>query len=201
MFLSENYCDLAILKYKKALEYVEILGNDYSKSQIFKFIGNSFHLYNMSDSALFYYNKSLKTDSNSTNRLDVEKSISKILFERGERDGTYVMMKSNLDKIDNINVRYSYYNTLGEMYIKDKEYDSAVYYLTKSINSNISDIKVNSAIKLSAIYDSIGDDEKKVYYNEIISKISINDVNKSLKNNKIQDVYDKYKEKKLKKKK
>ena len=155
----------------------------------------------MSDSALFYYNKSLKTDSNSTNRLDVEKSISKILFERGERDGTYVMMKSNLDKIDNINVRYSYYNTLGEMYIKDKEYDSAVYYLTKSINSNISDIKVNSAIKLSAIYDSIGDDEKKVYYNEIISKISINDVNKSLKNNKIQDVYDKYKEKKLKKKK
>ena len=199
LFLSENYCDLAILKYKKALEYVEILGNDYSKSQIFKFIGNSFHLYNMSDSALFYYNKSLKTDSNSTNRLDVEKSISKILFERGERDGTYVMMKSNLDKIDNINVRYSYYNTLGEMYIKDKEYDSAVYYLTKSINSNISDIKVNSAIKLSAIYDSIGDYEKKVYYNEIISKVSINDVNKSLKNNKIQDVYDKYKERKAEK--
>ncbi|MBQ3595987.1 MAG: hypothetical protein II981_11345, partial [Bacteroidales bacterium] len=201
LFLSENYCDLAILKYKKALEYVEILGNDYSKSQIFKFIGNSFHLYNMSDSALFYYNKSLKTDSNSTNRLDVEKSISKILFERGERDGTYVMMKSNLDKIDNINVRYSYYNTLGEMYIKDKEYDSAVYYLTKSINSNISDIKVNSAIKLSAIYDSIGDYEKKAYYDDIVSKISISDINKNIERNKLQDVYDRYKERKVEKEK
>lgn len=166
-----------------------------------KELGNSYQLYGQNDSALSYYNKSLKTNPYLINKLDLEKNIAQILFEIGEKDSAYILIKNNLDKIENTNVRCSYYNILGEMYVKDKEYDSAVYYLTKSINSNISDIKVNSAIKLSAIYDSIGDYEKKAYYDEIISKISINDVNEGLKNNKIQDVYDRYKERKVEKEK
>ncbi len=201
LFYNEGYCDLAILKYKKALRFVESIKDTASKANVLKELGNSYQLYGQNDSALSYYNKSLKTNPYLTNKLDIEKNIAQILFERGEKNNAYIIIKNNLDKIENINVRYSYYNILGEMYMDDKEYDSAVYYLTKSINSNISDIKVNSAIKLSAIYDSIGDYEKKAYYDGIISKISINDVNKSLKNNKIQDVYDKYKERKAEKEK
>ena len=201
LFYNEGYCDLAILKYKKALRFVELIKDTASKANVLKELGNSYQLYGQNDSALFYYNRSLMTNQDESNYLDIQKCIAKILFDKGKKDSAYILIKNNLDKIENTNVRCSYYNILGEMYVKDKEYDSAVYYLTKSINSNISDIKVNSAIKLSAIYDSIGDYEKKVYYNEIISKISINDVNKSLKNNKIQDVYDKYKERKAEKEK
>ena len=200
MFYNENYCDLAILKYKKALKHYNINDTTFV-SYTYKSLGNSYQLDGKYDSALYHYNKSLKLSHNLTNKIDVDKSIALILFNKGKKDSAYIMITNNLNMIDNINVRYSYYNTLGEMFVEDKEYDSAVYYLTKSINSNISDIKVNSAIKLSAIYDSIGDYEKKAYYDGIISKISINDVNKSLKNNKIQDVYDKYKERKAEKEK
>ena len=201
LFYDENYCDLAILKYKKALKHYNIINDTTFVSYTYKSLGNSYQLDGKYDSALYHYNKSLKLSHNLTNKIDVDKSIALILFNKGKKDSAYIMITNNLNMIDNINVRHSYYNTLGEMFVEDKEYDSAVYYLTKSINSNISDIKVNSAIKLSAIYDSIGDDEKKVYYNEIISKISINDVNKSLKNYKIQDVYNRYKERKAEKEK
>ena len=201
LFYDENYCDLAILKYKKALKHYNIINDTTFVSYTYKSLGNSYQLDGKYDSALYHYNKSLKLSHNLTNKIDVDKSIALILFNKGKKDSAYIMITNNLNMIDNINVRHSYYNTLGEMFVEDKEYDSAVYYLTKSINSNISDIKLNSAIKLSAIYDSIGDYEKKAYYDGIISKISINDVNKSLKNNKIQDVYDKYKERKAEKEK
>ena len=121
------------------------------------------------------------------------------MFEIGEKDSAYILIKNNLDKIENTNVKYSYYNTLGEMFVKDKEYDSTIYYLTKSVNSNITSIKVSSAIKLSAIYNSIGDYDKKAYYDDIVSKISISDINKNIETSKLQDIYDNYKERKTEK--
>lgn len=180
LFFNEGYCDLAILKYRKALEYIEYLGNNEYKANILKELGNVYQLNGESDSALYYYNSSLKANPDLTNKLDLEKNIAQILFDKGEKDSAYIIVKNNLGKIENTNMMGSYYNVLGKMYIDDKEYDSAIYYITKSINSNISYIKINSAIKLSAIYDSIGDYEKKAYYDDIVSKISIKDINKNV---------------------
>ena len=89
LFYSENYCNLAISKYRKALRYVLLLGENKAVANTYKCLGNSYQLYDMPDSALYYYNMSIKTDSNLTNRLDVEKSIAKILFNKGEKDKAY----------------------------------------------------------------------------------------------------------------
>ena len=199
LFLSENYCDLAISKYRKALKYVLLLGENKAVANTYKCLGNSYQLYNMPDSALYYYNKSLETNSELPNRLDVEKCIAQILFNKGERDSAYAMIRKSLDKIENVNVRHSYYNVLGEMFIYDKEYDSAVYYLSRSVNSNIPSIKVASSFRLSTIYDSIGNYEKKAYYEKIVSESSINVINKSVIRGEIQNVYDEYKKRKLEK--
>ena len=197
LFYSENYCNLAISKYRKALKYKLLLGENKAVANTYKCLGNSYHLYDMSDSALYYYNKSLETNSELPNRLDVEKCIAQILFNKGERDSAYTMIRKSLDKIENVNVRHSYYNVLGEMFIYDKEYDSAVYYLSRSVNSNIPSIKVASSFRLSTIYDSIGNYEKKAYYEKIVSESSINLINKSVIRGEIQNVYDEYKKRKL----
>ena len=55
LFLSENYCDLAISKYRKALKYVLLLGENKAVANTYKCLGNSYQLYNMPDSALYYY--------------------------------------------------------------------------------------------------------------------------------------------------
>ncbi|MBQ8223012.1 MAG: tetratricopeptide repeat protein, partial [Bacteroidales bacterium] len=63
LFLNENYCELAITKYRKTLKYVEILEDELAKSNVLKELGNSYQLANKPDSALYYYNESLKYNS------------------------------------------------------------------------------------------------------------------------------------------
>ncbi len=199
LFYNENYCDLAILKYRKALEYIEYLGNNEYKANILKELGNVYQLNGESDSALYYYNSSLKANPDLTNKLDLEKNIAQILFDKGEKDSAYIMIKSNLEKLDNYRPIDSYYGILGIFYHEDEEYDSAIYYLGKCSESTNNYVKIASSIRLSAIYDSIGDYEKKAYYDNIISDLSVKRIKRSVKNNQLQDVYDKYKERKVEK--
>ena len=192
LFLSENYCDLAISKYRKALKYKLLLGENKAVANTYKCLGNSYQLYNMPDSALYYYNKSLATNSELPNRLDVEKCIAQILFDKGEKDSAYVMIKNNLGMIRNLSVKHSYYGILGSMYYKDLEYDSAIFYFKKCVKSDINNIKHLSAIRLAAIHDSIGDYEKKMYYDNISLKLSEYNMNKGVERGEMQSVYNEY---------
>ena len=196
LFLSENYCDLAITKYRKALKYVNLLGNNDYKSQMFKFLGNSYQHTDKHDSALYYYNESLKYNSGLINRLDVEKCIAQILFYKGENDSAYKLINDNLDKINNENLMYSYHYTLGDMYFNDKKYDSALYYLETSLDNDIVTKKVAFTTKLSAIYDSLGDYDKRDYYDNYSAKMLLNHANKEVDNKQLQVLYDNYKERK-----
>ena len=197
LFTNNNYCDLAILKYKKALGYVNLINDNSFKANLLKELANSYQLSNNVDSALYCYNESLRYDYSLINKLDVEKNIAQILFYKGERDSAFIMIKNNLDKIENINVKHSYYNILGEMYFDAGKYEKAIIYFEKSINSIIPSIKVTSAINLSSICDSIKDYDKKVFYDNIISKYTIKDINKNVERSKLQYIYNNYKERKL----
>ena len=192
LFLSEDYCNLAISKCKKALKYVLLLGESKAVANTYKCLGNSYQLYDMPDSALYYYNKSLATNSELPNRLDVEKCIAQILFDKGEKDSAYIMIKNNLGMIRNLSVKHSYYATLGSMYYKDLEYDSAIFYFKKCVKSDITIIKHLSAIRLAAIHDSIGDYEKKMYYDNISLKLSEYNMNKGVERGEMQSVYNEY---------
>ena len=196
LFLNENYCDLAIAKYRKALKYVKMIDDIPFKSNILKELGNSYQLANKPDSALYYYGESLRYNSSLPNRLDVEKSIAKILFHKGEKDSAYVLLKNNLREIDNENLKYSYHCTLGDVYYSDKKYDSALYYLETSLDNDIVTKKVAFTSKLSAIYDSLGDYDKRDYYDNFSVKMFLNHANKEVDNKQLQVLYDNYKERK-----
>ena len=193
LFLNENYCDIAIKNYKKALKYVKILENSESEANILKSLANSYQLSNKADSALYYYNESLKTSSNISNKLDINKSIAQIMFfNKGKRDSAYVILKNNLNKISKENVKYSYHFTLGNMFYNDKAYDSALYYLEKSHDNGIITQKLSFTTTLSAIYDSLGNYEKKAYYDNLSSKLFKNNINKGIDKTQLQVLYDKY---------
>lgn len=194
LFYNENYCDLAIVKYNKALTYSELTKDTFAQSHILKVLGNTYQLYGNNDSALYYYNESIKTDSNPINRLDVEKSIATILYANGEKDSAYSILRNNLDKMENYGAKDSYYIILGNMYYQDNEYDSAINYLNISFESKIFSTKISSAMILSAIYDSIGNHNKKAFYDNTISQLFNKDNNRKIKSSKLQYVYDNYKE-------
>ena len=196
LFFNEQYCDIAIVKFRQALKYAHQLNNSNSIAYELKLIGNTCQLAGDIDSALYYFNKSLNIGLDPLNKLDVEKNIAQILFKKGEKDSAYVIIKGNIEKIDNYNAKDSYYTILGEFYYYDNKYDSAICYLEYGFKSPYLYTKFNAAMKLSAIYDSLQDYEKKTYYANIISKYSIDNINNSTDNAKIQNVYDKYKERK-----
>ena len=192
LFFSENYCDIAISKYRKALKYVLLLGENSFIANTYKCLGHSYQLYNMPDSALYYYNKSLETNSELPNRLDVEKCIAQILFDRGEKDTAYRLINNNLSKLEGYAAKYSYYQILGEMYHRDNLYDSAIKYLNLSMYATNKHTILTSSNILAAIYDSIGNMNHKFFYDSISISILNSNHNKSIYTAKLQNVYSEY---------
>ncbi|MBR5782184.1 MAG: hypothetical protein IKY27_09435 [Bacteroidales bacterium] len=196
IFLNESCCDLSIVNYKKVLYYCESFNDTYFISQTLKYLGYSYQLSDNVDSALYYYNRSLKTISDIGNKLDVEKCIAQILYYKGESDSAFLILKNNLNKITNEDVKYSYHCTLGNFFLTDKKYDSALYYLEESLNNNIITKKIAFTTTLSAIYDSLGNYEKKAYYDNFSANLLKNSINKEVDKSKIQVLYNDYNERK-----
>ncbi len=200
IFYNESYCNIAISNYQKALHYTNILENDLSIAQTLKNIGNSYLLQNNADSALYYYNKSLKTSNDMGNKLDVEKCIAQIMFfNKGERDSVFMILRNNLNKITNEDVKYSYHCLIGNLYFNDQSYDSALYYLEESLVDSIRNKKIAFTTSLSAIYDSLGNYEKKAYYDNLSLKLFFNNINKEVDKSQLQVLYNKYNERKTEK--
>ena len=199
LFLNDGCCDLAILNYRKALYFSDFIGDTVFKSNIIKLIGNAYQLNNKFDSALCYYNEALCVNSSFVNKLDIEKCTSQILFSKGASDSAYLLLKNNLNKINNENVKYSYHFTLGNMFYIDKEYDSALYYLEESLDKDIINKKIAFTTKLSSIYDSLGNYEKRAYYDNISSKLLVNNMNNEVNKSKLQILYEEYNERKQEK--
>ena len=195
-FYEANFCDISIINYKSALEYSQKLNDKTMETHSLKCIGQAYQLLNKADTALYYYRKSLKPSTDLYNKLDLEKCISRILFNNEEKDSAYILLKNNLNKINNKNVKYSYHYTLGDMFYIDKEYDSALYYLEESLDDSIITKKLAFITTLSAIYDSIGDYEKKAYYDNLSSNLFKNNYNKEIDKTQLQTLYNDYNKRK-----
>ena len=199
IFLNESCCNLAIVNYKNALLFSNELEDNMFKSNTMKYIGNAYQLYSKQDSALLYYRKSLEYNNSIANKLDVEKCIAQILYYKGERDCALMMLRNNLNKIDNKIVKYAYHHTLGNMFYKDNAYDSALYYLEESLEDSIIIKKLAFTTTLSSIYDSLGNYAKKAYYDNLSSKLFFDNINKEVDKSKIQTLYNNYNERKSEK--
>ncbi len=172
-FKDYTYPKIAALKYKKSLRWNEALNNDDIGSQLLKMIGMSYMYFN-ADSALYYFDECVKTYPNHLNKIDIDKVIANHLFyEKNERDSAMQIVRNNFNIIEHEHVRYSYYSIYGEMLYEEKQYDSAIYYLEQAMNSSYFFTRLCSSSVLSQVYDSIGDYEKKAYYDDITAKHSI----------------------------
>ena len=188
-FKDHTYPKIAALKYKKSLRWNEALNNDDIGSQLLKMIGMSYMYFN-ADSALYYFDECVKTYPNHLNKIDIDKAIADYLFyEKNERDSAMRMMRDNFNIIEHEHVRYSYYSIYGGMLYEEKQYDSAIYYLEQAMNSSYFFTRLRSASVLSQVYDSIGDYEKKAYYDDITAKHSIERVENESDVSELMDLY------------
>ena len=196
LFLEEGCSNLSIINNISALRYSYMLNNDVIQARTLKCIGNGYLLSNNIDSALFYYNESLKICSDNDNKLDIEKCFAQILYNEGDKNTAFALLKKNLNEINNENVKYSYHCLLGNLYYNNKVYDSALYYLEESLDNNIITKKIAFTTTLSAIYDSISNYEKKAYYDNFSANLLKNSINKEVDRTKLQILYNNYNQRK-----
>ena len=105
LFLGEDYCDIAIGKFRHALKYAQVLNNK-SIANTLKLMGNTYQLMGYNDSALLCFSNSLEIGTY-LNKLDVEKNIAQILFKKGNKDSAYIIVKSNSRDLETPNILFA----------------------------------------------------------------------------------------------
>ena len=194
MFYSENDGKSAIGFYKSALNHSSFIEDTILSANLFRNIGHSFYMNGFSDSALVYYNNALET-----NRLTdcVENMIAKIYHDKGLKDTAYHIMRNLLkNEKSNVSSVNSYELGIGNMFYVDNIYDSALCHLDKCFSSDNRFVRLSAAKMLSAIHDSLGNHDKKVYFNEFYSKNIDKELDRTSKSKSLIDSYNKYKNEK-----
>ncbi len=192
LMYNNHLFDMAITTFLESLKHVREINDHEFESIILKYIGNTYYVSDNIDSALNCYYESLKTSDNQGNYIDIQKCLALILYEKGDKDSAYHILKDNIRKIDNQIVHDAYCYTLGEMFYHDKVYDSSVYYLERSIESEVYYIRFASAKILYSLYDSINDISNKNHYSDIYINYSDNEINNSIKKDSLQKIYNEY---------
>ncbi len=190
IFVSENYVSLSLIHCKESLHYFEKFESDSILAHINKFVGLIFTETNI-DSAKYYLNRCIELDpTNRFHKYDVDKAIAGMLYyDEGYKDSAVAILRNNLDKVEHDNVREAYHGFLGNIFINEKEYDSALYHYKKCTESSEFFIRLGAIKALTILYDSIGDLEKKAYYESILSKLAVERVDGEIERANIMSLY------------
>lgn len=193
IFINENYRNLGLMFQKKALYYFEKFENDSVLAHTNKFVGLAYMGTDI-DTAKYYLNRCLELDpTNRFHKYDVDKAIAYMLYYIEDyKDSAFAILRNNLDEIEHDNVREAYHAFLGGIFIDRKEYDSALYHLEKSTESSEFWVRLDAINSLTILYDSIGDQEKKAYYESILSKLAFDRVDGEMERANIMDLYNEH---------
>lgn len=159
----------AVEFYKNALYYFTKT-NDVVLTGTYRYIGSSYHLDNNYDSALYYYRETIDL-AKKHNQLDLQSiSLSEsamIYYELGETDTAFSLTRESLLLPVSYDQRLSQYFTLGSLFAKERQYDSAIFYLKQSINREKFATRTVSAELLMNCYQAIGDTVMMQHYKTI----------------------------------
>ena len=191
----------AIYAYKEAIKHFIKLKN-YSLANTFLHLGRAYLLDNNNDSALFYYRKA-RTWAKKQNNISVYygamSESSPIYYDLGYIDSAFMMIRQALLLPVNEDQYLAHCFTYGSMLAKECQYDSAIFYLEKSLKRNCFATRVISAEILTNCHQAKGDTTKMMYYKHIYNENFTLYRNISVIKTELQKTFDLYKQKQIQK--
>ena len=201
VFYNNGKAQASIEFYKNALIYFKKVHN-YSLANTYRWIGGSFCLDNQNDSALFYYRKATLL-AKKQNKISVYgSSLSEsapIYYEMGYKDTAFMVIKEALLLPKSEDARLAQYFTFGSLLANECQYDSAIFYLEKSITRNSYATQTASAEILMNCYQALGDTAMMLHYKTIYGDNFTKFRSNSVVENKLTKIYESYKQEKLQK--
>ena len=201
VYFYNGIADASLYSRKKALACFKRLEN-YDLANTFRSVGGAYLLDHQNDSALFYYRKAINLSKKSGNVSVYASSLSEsapIYYELGYIDSAFVMARKALMLPSTEDLRLSRCFTLGYLFEKESEYDSAIYYLEKSIERDFYATQTASAELLMKCYHSLGDTMKMQRYKMIYGDHFDTYRKNSVAKNELTKIYDDYMQEQLQK--
>lgn len=205
--LSEFFCGL--LNYEQHLfdeaiphlkEAVALFSQtaDKQKQQIvpYNYIGNSFLLKQMPDSAFFYYNKGLlvaKQHNDSVNELLIVQNMGVAFLKLGDVARAKKSLRMALSLSSGESEKAKAHLHLANIFYQEESRDSALFYLNQSLKlaTNNASLLANIYRLFSKIEETAGNYSKAMSYNELYTKY-LADILKEKEDFSILDIQKKY---------
>ena len=154
---------------KRALAFNRIEPTSSSgASKLLKRLGKQYDKLNQNDSALYYYDEALRLlpDTNNLAYRDLVSQIALLHFKMGEdAESSIGDLKRMVTQAESEQERLKRCFTLGGIYFGDRQYDSAIVYLTPVFeNKEDATTQKLAAVCLHDIYQSMGDTLKATQY-------------------------------------
>lgn len=184
--LSEFYCGLlnydqhlfdeAIVNLKEAtLNFSKAEGKNKNQVIPYNYIGNSFLLKQLPDSAFFYYNKGLlvaRQYNDSANELRIVQNMGVAYLKLGNTRQAKESLRMALSLSSGESRKAKAYLNLADVYYREGSKDSAVFYLNHSLRlaDNNASLLANIYRLFSKIEATAGNYQQAMSYNELYTK-------------------------------
>lgn len=159
-------------------------------------IGQQFHEIDIKDSASYYYKQALQSLPNYDNSRyrDIASALKLLDYQMGgDPDIAVDSLKALIAKTNNYDEKLTRHLTVGYIFYKEVQYDSALIYLEKVYNNNDDVLsKMQAAEYLREIYLNQGDTVKSNRFSKILADNAMKEYNKKAQTSNVNELYQQY---------
>ena len=169
LFSDQFVLEPAIICFKRAIAFNRMEPtSSLGASKLLRHLGKQFDKLNQLDSAAYYYGEALRLlpDTNNLVYRDLVSQMALLHFNMGEdAESSIGDLKRMVIQAESEQERLNRFFTLGGIYFENRQYDSAIVYLTPVFeNKEDATTQRLAAICLYNIYQSMGDLLKSTQY-------------------------------------
>ncbi len=180
---------------RKSLLYFENLGHQKSIVNALMLVGRCYGLDNSNDSAFVYFKKAQSVAEKNgfqKSQFNAMVELGPLYYEKGLKDSAFIILHEALSNCMIKDDSLATCMGLGQLFYKEHNYDSAIFYLEQSVKRETFDTETASADLLHDSYLALGDKDKAFHYGEMFKKNMMCYSAKSTKKVEVATLYEKY---------
>lgn len=168
----QDLAEYALKSYQKACHYAVLSGDSSCLSYAYSYMGRAYGLSEDWEQSLSYYEKALSVATQIKDTQAIELAMNEYVSvcvnaDRTDKIMDYAneLLEAKEEGTDDINNLERFYFTIGNLYRHIEKFDEAIFYLSKSLQSENLHTLAGGSKSLYFLYEELKQYEKAVQYN------------------------------------
>lgn len=170
----QDLAEYALKSYQKACHYAVLSGDSSCLSYAYSYMGRAYGLSEDWEQSLSYYEKALSVATQIKDTQAIELAMNEYVSvcvnaDRTDKIMDYAneLLEAKEEGTDDINNLERFYFTIGNLYRHIEKFDEAIFYLSKSLQSENLHTLAGGSKSLYFLYEELKQYEKAVQYNNM----------------------------------